>query len=98
MSKQEHSGKYLPYHLLLKHRLTRSRYHAHSEVHRADGLYGGLVIHKPSEPPDNISYQYDKELLFLVGDWYHWPAKKVLINFMDRTSLGTEVRSFLPVL
>jgi FtsP/CotA-like multicopper oxidase with cupredoxin domain len=67
------------------------RYHAHSEVQRADGLYGGLVVHNPVTPLESISYKYDKELLFLVGDWYHWPAAKVLANFMDRTSTGSEV-------
>lgn len=66
-------------------------YHAHSEVQRGDGLYGGLVIHRPGMSLDKNSYQYDKELLFLVGDWYHWPAAKVLANFMDRTSMGDEV-------
>ncbi|KAF8849971.1 hypothetical protein BDZ45DRAFT_771129 [Acephala macrosclerotiorum] len=65
-------------------------YHAHSEVQRGDGLYGGLVIHRPGMSLDKNSYQYDKELLFLVGDWYHWPAAKVLANFMDRTSMGDE--------
>ncbi|KUJ15800.1 uncharacterized protein LY89DRAFT_783068 [Mollisia scopiformis] len=65
-------------------------YHAHSELQRADGLYGGLVVHNHTTPLENVSYQYDKELLFLVGDWYHWPSDKVLANFMDRTSMGTE--------
>lgn len=34
---------------------------------------------------------YDEELLFLIGDWYHWPGDRVLANFMDRTSTGSEV-------
>ncbi|TVY90217.1 Laccase [Lachnellula willkommii] len=65
-------------------------YHGHSEVQTADGLYGGLVIHNPITPPEDISHLYDKDLLFLVGDWYHWPSKKVLANFMDRSSTGSE--------
>jgi FtsP/CotA-like multicopper oxidase with cupredoxin domain len=73
--------------------LTDSRYHAHSEVQRGDGLYGGLVVHDPITPRENFTYQYKKELLFLVGDWYHWQATKVLANFMDRTSMGNEVCS-----
>jgi FtsP/CotA-like multicopper oxidase with cupredoxin domain len=24
--------------------------HAHSQVQRGDGIYGGLVVHKPAEP------------------------------------------------
>lgn len=74
-----------------KTRVTGSRYHAHSEVQRADGLYGSLVVHSPVAPLDSATYQYDQELLFMIGDWYHWPAEKVLANFMDRTSLGNEV-------
>ncbi|TVY51222.1 Laccase-1 [Lachnellula cervina] len=62
-------------------------YHGHSEVQTADGLYGGLVIHNPITPLENL---YEKDLLFLVGDWYHWPSKKVLANFMDRSSTGSE--------
>lgn len=66
------------------------RYHGHSEVQTADGLYGGLVIHNPITPLEDL---YEKDLLFLVGDWYHWPSKKVLANFMDRSSTGSEVRT-----
>ncbi|KAH8900175.1 hypothetical protein GQ53DRAFT_869529 [Thozetella sp. PMI_491] len=64
-------------------------YHAHSEVHRGDGLYGGLVIHNPSIQ-ENSTYRYDEELLFLAGDWYHWPSRKLLEWFEDRTSTGVE--------
>jgi FtsP/CotA-like multicopper oxidase with cupredoxin domain len=66
-------------------------YHAHSEVQRSDGLYGALIIHNPFTSPETLSYQYDEELLFLVGDWYHWPSQKVLDTFMSRDSLGKEV-------
>ncbi|CZR52693.1 related to multicopper oxidase [Phialocephala subalpina] len=59
-------------------------------LQRADGLYGGLVVHSPGMSLDKNTYQYDKELLFMIGDWYHWPAAKVLANFMDRTSMGNE--------
>jgi FtsP/CotA-like multicopper oxidase with cupredoxin domain len=75
--------------------LTWCRYHAHSEVQRGDGLYGGLVVHNPITSPENIKYQYDNELLFLVGDWYHWPAARVLATFMSPTSTGVEVCSFV---
>lgn len=69
------------------------RYHAHSEVQRADGLYGGLVVHDPITPLQSVEYDYDHELLLLVGDWYHWDAKRVLGMFMRMTSVGAEVRS-----
>ena len=65
------------------------RYHAHSEVQRGDGLYGALVVHNDSAEID--SYAYDKELLLLVGDWYHRPAEWLLARFQDRTSTGNEV-------
>ncbi|OAA57414.1 iron transport multicopper oxidase fet3 [Niveomyces insectorum RCEF 264] len=64
-------------------------YHAHSEVQRADGLYGGFVVHNP-EATDSTTYGYDQELLFLVGDWYHWSADRVLAKFLDQTSNGHE--------
>lgn len=51
------------------------------------------MIHKPLAASESITEQYDNELLFLVGDWYHWPSKKVLANFMDRSSTGSEVRT-----
>ncbi|KAJ9156673.1 Multicopper oxidase [Pleurostoma richardsiae] len=64
-------------------------YHAHSEVLRGDGLYGGLVVHNP-DTPEHIHYKYDKELLFLVGDWYHRPAKDILEAFMSPLATGNE--------
>ncbi len=67
-------------------------YHAHSEVQRADGLWGGLVVHNPAIL-ESLSYQYDYELLLMVSDWYHRPGQEILASFMDRTSLGIEVWS-----
>jgi FtsP/CotA-like multicopper oxidase with cupredoxin domain len=67
----------------------KPRYHAHSEVQRGDGLYGGLVVH--NESADGGFYAYDRELLLLVGDWYHRPAEWLLARFQDRTSTGNEV-------
>lgn len=66
------------------------RYHAHSEVQRGDGLYGGLIVHNP-ELSEAVAHQYDRELLFLVGDWYHRQSDVVLATFADRTSEGNEV-------
>lgn len=83
--------------LVFVHRfLTGYRYHAHSELQRADGLYGGLVIHNPDEA-EAATYQYDQELLFLVGDWYHFSGKDIYAVFQDRSSNGNEPcpRSFL---
>ncbi|KAF4761668.1 hypothetical protein N7455_003394 [Penicillium solitum] len=76
-------------------------YHAHSGVSRADGLYGGLVVHAPtsksiargiiSRRRDNAHhYTYDRELLLLIGDWYHRPARDVLEWYMDPGNFGNE--------
>ncbi|POR31109.1 L-ascorbate oxidase [Tolypocladium paradoxum] len=61
-------------------------YHAHSGVQRADGLFGGLVIHKPAlaeQDSDLSTYKYETEQLLLVGDWYHRQANAVLDWYQD---------------
>jgi FtsP/CotA-like multicopper oxidase with cupredoxin domain len=77
-------------------------YHAHSGVSRADGLYGGLVIHAPASKSTVRGLltgnhavhdlSHDKEVLVLIGDWYHRPAKDVLDWFIDPGNFGNEVR------
>lgn len=83
-----------PLQLLSAYLTMKFRYHAHSEVQRGDGLYGALVVHDDSAEID--SYANDKELLLLVGDWYHRPAEWILARFQDRSSTGNEV-SFPPI-
>ncbi|CRL29634.1 Cupredoxin [Penicillium camemberti] len=76
-------------------------YHAHSGVSRADGLYGGLVVHAPTSKStarglisrrgsNAHRYTYDRELLLLIGDWYHRPARDVLEWYMDPGNFGNE--------
>ncbi|GIC91516.1 uncharacterized protein Aud_007961 [Aspergillus udagawae] len=75
-------------------------YHAHSGVARADGLYGGFVVHAPSvnltvrdlmaEEKVNHRDVYGKDLLLLIGDWYHQPASQVLDWYMRAGSFGNE--------
>ncbi|RFU25162.1 hypothetical protein B7463_g11178, partial [Scytalidium lignicola] len=71
-------------------------YHAHSGAHRADGLYGGLIIHKPATATDSnvgtelAEYGYQEERLLLVGDWYHPPGSEILARFMNVKSLAFE--------
>ncbi|KAI3123985.1 CAZyme family AA1 [Penicillium roqueforti] len=76
-------------------------YHAHSGVSRADGLYGGLVVHAPASKSTVRGlasrgrsglhrYNYDRELLLLIGDWYHRPARDVLEWYMDPGNFGSE--------
>jgi FtsP/CotA-like multicopper oxidase with cupredoxin domain len=84
-------------------------YHAHSSVQRVDGLYGGLIVHKPATTlspdrfgrvteqtsnaqADSSNYDYNKELLLLIGDWYHRPARDVASWYLWWGSMGFEVR------
>ncbi|OJJ74461.1 hypothetical protein ASPBRDRAFT_171585 [Aspergillus brasiliensis CBS 101740] len=75
-------------------------YHAHSGLIRADGLYGGLIVHKPS-PKATVRGllaradgrelgSYDKDILLLVGDWYHRSADQVYSWYMRAGSFGNE--------
>ncbi|TVY84216.1 Oxidoreductase ptaE [Lachnellula suecica] len=66
-------------------------WHAHSQVQRGDGMYGGLVVHKPSQQYtelDRIGPEGD--ILLLVGDWYHRSADQVLAWYMSTRGFGNE--------
>ncbi|KID92385.1 Multicopper oxidase family protein [Metarhizium guizhouense ARSEF 977] len=69
-------------------------YHAHSAVKRADGLYGGLVVHKPADSravqSDASLYGYESEKMLLIGDWYHLPADRVLAEYKDFRNFAYE--------
>ena len=75
-------------------------YHGHSGTQRADGLYGGLVVHKPAanQLGEVQSYQYDAEQLFLIGDWYHRRGSDVLAWYEDFGHFGAEVSGFMPII
>ncbi|KAJ5625031.1 multicopper oxidase-domain-containing protein [Penicillium lagena] len=75
-------------------------YHAHSGTLRADGLYGGLVVHAPA-PKSTVrglisrergrgESSYDKELLLLIGDWYHRRSGDVLAWYQNPGNNGNE--------
>ncbi|KAH8883129.1 hypothetical protein GQ53DRAFT_883129 [Thozetella sp. PMI_491] len=53
-------------------------WHSHYDVQRADGLFGGFIIH---EPRDSYSPRqtplYEDDLLLLIGDWYHPTAVEI---------------------
>ncbi|KAF7137126.1 hypothetical protein CNMCM5793_007190 [Aspergillus hiratsukae] len=68
------------------------RYHAHSGVQRADGLYGGLVVHEPAKSASqNLSvYQQQPQHLVLIGDWYHRQAEAVFGWYRDPGHSGYE--------
>lgn len=67
-------------------------YHAHDQVQRADGLFGGFIVHRPVEHTADGVREYDglEERLLLVGDWYHRPAEDVLAWYMRAGSFGNE--------
>ncbi|KAJ5948165.1 multicopper oxidase-domain-containing protein [Penicillium verhagenii] len=76
-------------------------YHAHVGLSRGDGLYGGLVVHAPASRStvrgllprlngDAYQYGYEKELLLLIGDWYHWSASDVLAWYMNPGNIGLD--------
>ena len=79
-------------------------YHSHSGLHRGDGLYGGLIVHAPAVKstvrgllPGTGAvhprrHEYDREVLLLIGDWYHRSAEQVLAWYMRAGSYGNEVR------
>jgi FtsP/CotA-like multicopper oxidase with cupredoxin domain len=44
-------------------------WHAHSQVERGDGMYGGLVVHKSVELENEMQrYGYEQEVLLLISD------------------------------
>lgn len=61
-------------------------WHSHSQVQRGDGLFGGLVVHKPRA----ASASFEPEYLLLVGDWFHRKQTDVLKWFAAFSSLGNE--------
>ena len=70
-------------------------WHAHSQVQRGDGMYGGLVVHQPARVADEMQrYGYEYEVLLLVGDWYHRSADEVLAWYTSARNFGNEVGKF----
>ncbi|CAK4031442.1 laccase IV [Lecanosticta acicola] len=61
-------------------------WHAHDGVQRADGLYGGLVIHQTGPR----SAVFEEERLLLIGDWYHRSAEDALRFYMHPGAFGLE--------
>ncbi|KIN08639.1 multicopper oxidase [Oidiodendron maius Zn] len=67
-------------------------YHSHSELQRADGLYGGLIVHGPVEigHSEHLDLLYDDEALLMIGDWYHRTAEEVQASYVTHESWGRE--------
>jgi FtsP/CotA-like multicopper oxidase with cupredoxin domain len=67
-------------------------WHAHSGIQKGDGMYGGLVVHKPVSIENEMEmYGYTKEVLLLIGDWYHRSAGEILDWYMSSRGFGNEV-------
>ncbi|KAF4631539.1 hypothetical protein G7Y89_g6597 [Cudoniella acicularis] len=66
-------------------------YHSHSHEQTGDGLYGGLVIHQliETESEQNL-HEYDDEILFMIGDWYHHHTNDLLKKYLHWSSAGAE--------
>nr|RBQ98609.1 hypothetical protein FVER53263_12301 [Fusarium verticillioides] len=60
-------------------------WHSHSDVQRADGLWGGLVVHYPHEV--DIPQE---DYLVMIGDWFHQNQTEVLRWYADASSRGNE--------
>ncbi|TKA76878.1 hypothetical protein B0A55_03204 [Friedmanniomyces simplex] len=66
-------------------------WHAHSAVQRADGLFGGLVVHQPAEFGQGLpAIEQEVEYLLMVQDWYHRSAEEALDFYMHLGSFGNE--------
>ncbi|KAF7196718.1 Iron transport multicopper oxidase fetC [Pseudocercospora fuligena] len=63
-------------------------WHSHYAEQRADGLYGGFVVHKPLVK-DQESEIADERLL-LIGDWYHRHAADALKAYSHPGAFGLE--------
>ncbi|KAL7948812.1 multicopper oxidase [Trichoderma barbatum] len=63
-------------------------WHSHSQLQRADGLFGGLVIHEPRQRNPDTPVQ--DEALLLIGDWFHRKQSDVLAWYSSPASAGNE--------
>ncbi|TVY18055.1 Laccase-1 [Lachnellula arida] len=74
-----------------KHQAGTFWWHAHSQVQRGDGMYGGLVVHKPSSIDNELGlYGSEREVLLMIGDWYHRSSSDVLSWYMSTRGFGNE--------
>ncbi|KAJ3072299.1 Dual specificity tyrosine-phosphorylation-regulated kinase [Podochytrium sp. JEL0797] len=64
-------------------------WHGHSQLLRGDGLFGGLVVH---EPADSVGKEYERDVLLMIGDWYHMSANDVFAWYRSPDGFGSEVR------
>nr|POE72045.1 laccase-1 [Quercus suber] len=63
-------------------------WHAHDGVQRADGLFGGLVVHQPAAPREHEHAV--REHFLMIGDWYHRSAADALESYAHPGAFGIE--------
>jgi FtsP/CotA-like multicopper oxidase with cupredoxin domain len=61
-------------------------WHSHFEAQRGDGLYGGLMVHRPQPS----ALPSEEEALLLVSDWIHRSQNDILAEFHSLASQGAE--------
>jgi FtsP/CotA-like multicopper oxidase with cupredoxin domain len=68
-------------------------WHAHFQSQRGDGLFGGFVIHQPLNGDLSTTQQisaYEKDILLMIGDWFHRPADDILKWYTNPGAFGNE--------
>ncbi|KUJ18466.1 uncharacterized protein LY89DRAFT_582403 [Mollisia scopiformis] len=86
------AGSTLTYDFLVgEHQAGTFWWHAHSQVQRGDGMYGGLIVHQPLSVKDEAqTYGYESDVLLMIGDWYHRSAEEVLAWYTSTRGFGNE--------
>lgn len=61
-------------------------WHSHALTQRADGLYGGLIVHEPRESV----HKDEREGLLMLGDWFHSNQSQILEKYRSKGNMGSE--------
>jgi FtsP/CotA-like multicopper oxidase with cupredoxin domain len=64
-------------------------WHAHAQGQRGDGLFGGLVVHRPVDGME-AEVPRPNETLLMIGDWFHASAKETLDWYTGYQHFGAE--------
>lgn len=52
-------------------------YHSHTGIQYSEGLYGPLIVEARNNP-----YQYDREQVLMIGDWFVEPSDTIMKNIV----------------
>ncbi|KAF0356326.1 multicopper oxidase [Gigaspora margarita] len=67
-------------------------YYSSYETQRIDGLYGALIV---NDPIDQTLFNYQKENIILLSDWYHNEGSE-LLNFYQFGSVNSSIIEPVP--